>query len=290
MGELVFGTRVAEGDPALLDAYFEGLGLDRANTASLRANLPRLLVYRKLVRERLSEAIELAVPRTLARLGPLFDEYLARFLAELGPRSHYLRDVTNEWLDFCAPLWRSDPRVASYLHDLARHEALEIVIASGADAAPADSALELGLECSLRFIEAARVVRYTFAVHALPEDPADRSIPRTAPTALFVYRSPEHDVRYLELTPLAAGILERLLGGATLGEAVTLATHEAECPLDASVLDGTARLLADLAARGALLGAVALTREEPADPLPRALNPAEKGSTLTPPREQKEGP
>jgi len=267
MSELVLGAGVAPDDDAAVDAFIERLGLDAANGASLRASLPRLLVYRTLVRARLEEAIELAVPRSLARLGPLFTEYFERFLREQGPRTHYLRDVTNEWLDFCAPLWRADERVPNYLHDLARHEALEIVVASGADPAPADDAAELRLERGLCFIEAACVVRYAFAVHELSEDVSDRSVPRAVPTALFVYRSPEHDVRYLELTPLAAAILERLLAGATLGEAVTGATGEAQLALDPSVLEGTARLLAELVERGALLGA-------------SPLNAPPKGSTI----------
>jgi hypothetical protein len=228
------------------------------------------------VRSRLREAVELAVPRTLVRLGPLFDEYFGRFLAERGPRTHYLRDVTREWLDFCEPLWAEDARVPAYLVDLAWHEALEIIVASGADPVPLAGAPELDLARGLSFIEAARVVRYRHAVHELSEDPRDTRAPRSSPTALFVYRSPEHDVRYLELTPLAAAILERLLQGAALGEAVTLAARGAGAALDAGVLEGTARLLSELAARGALLGPapakageagtkLALSQHDPAD-------------------------
>jgi hypothetical protein len=252
---LVLGPSVELGDEAAVEAYLATAELDAENRASLRRNLAGLLVYRRLVRARLQEALELAVPRSLERLGPLFEEYFDRFLAERGPRTHYLRDVTSEWLDFCAPFWSKDARVPSYLHDLARHEALEISIASGADPAPAEGSAELDLARGLRFIEAARVVRYGHAVHELPENPSDRSAPRAVSTALFVYRSPEHDVRYLELTPLAADILEHLLGGETLGQAVTRAANTLVVPLDGAVLEGTARLLAELAERGALLGA-----------------------------------
>jgi hypothetical protein len=256
MSELVFGAG-PPADAAALDAYVAGLGLDAARRARFRVELERLLVYRSLVRSRLREAIELATPRTLARLGPLFEAYFGRFLAERGPRTHYLRDVTAEWLEFCAPLWQADARVPRYLLDLAWHEALEFIVAAGADAEPRDGTGTLELERGLRFIEAARVVRYAFAVHELPDELADRSEPRAAPTALFVYRSPEHEVRYLELSPLAAAILEALLGGATLGDAVTRGAALTGVPLDESVLTGTARLLADLADRGALLGATA---------------------------------
>ncbi|HEY3496803.1 MAG TPA: DUF2063 domain-containing protein [Polyangiaceae bacterium] len=280
VGEIVLGASPPSGDARALEAYVERFGLDAANAASLRQNLERLLVYRTLVRTRLREAIELAIPRTLARLGTLFDEYFDRFLAERGPRTHYLRDVTSEWLDHAAPLWRADPRIPPYLHDLARHEALEIVVASGADVAPGTPTGELALDRRLSFIEAACVVRYAFAVHTLPEELADRSEPPSRATALFVYRSPEHDVRYLELTPLAAAILEQLLAGAALGEAVTFAARTAAVPLTPAVLEGTASLLADLADRGALLGA---SKEEP-------LKPAREDSTMALSRGEKDGP
>ncbi len=43
---------------------------------------------------------------------------------------------------------------------------------------------------------------------------------------LFVYRSPEHEVRYLELSALAFGILRRLLDGAPLEGAIAGAASE----------------------------------------------------------------
>ena len=114
---------------------------------------------------------------------------------------------------------------------------------------------ELDPERGLAFTATARVVRTAFAVHRLSDDPADRREPERIPTALFVYRSPEHDVRYLELTPLAAEILERLLAGKSLRSTLAAATSDLGVPLDEAVLEGTARLLADLAERGAITGA-----------------------------------
>lgn len=251
--------------------------------AALRAEFERLLVYRRLVRSTLREAVELAIPRTMARLGALFDEYFERFLAERGPRTHYLRDVTTELLDFCAPLWPEDTRVPAWALELARHEALEIVISSLRELGTARELGELDLERGLCFVEAARVTRYAFAVHRLTRDEADRTPPERVPTALFVYRDPEYDVRYLELSPLAAALLERLLRGETLRLALFAAC--AETGTDAgSALDGTARLLADLAARGALLGAAAPngveTKPERAVASPHGLRGARETTTM----------
>ena len=57
------------------------------------------------------------------------------------------------------------------------------------------------------------------------------------------------------MTPLAASVLGRLVLGATLRNALTEATDEHGLALDHAVLSGTARVLSDLAERGALVGA-----------------------------------
>jgi hypothetical protein len=214
----------------------------------------RLLVYRDLVRGNLREALQLSIPRSMARLGASFDEYFDRFLQERAPRTHYLRDVTPELLAFCRPYWADDPRVPAYLADLALHESLHIevsalpVLPRGHEAAP------LTLEQGVDFSAALRLVRYAHAVHELDADIADRSTPAPRPVALLVYRSREHEVRYLELSPLAHDIVERLLADDSLASAVQEAAARAGTPLTEGVLAGAAQLLADLAERGVIRG------------------------------------
>jgi len=255
MRELVLGPAVSAGDRASVDAWLARSGVGGADADALRAELARLSVYRELVRARLLGVVELQLPRFRARLGALFDEYFERCLAERGPRSHYLRDVTTELLDFAEPLVAADPRVPAWALELARHEALDVLVGSLAEAPRPEPAAELDPERALAFTSTARVVRYAHAVHRLSSDPGDRAEPERSPTALFVYRGPEHDVRYLELTPLAAAILERLIAGETLRSALEDAARALGTPLDQAVLEGAARLLAELAERGAVVGA-----------------------------------
>lgn len=250
LSELVLGPPLGERELAELCTRH---GVEPDDAAALAAELERWVAYRALVQDTLRGAVELAIPRTLARLGPLFDEYFVRFLRERGPATHYLRDVTSELLDYCAPLWAADARVPPWTLDLARHEAVRIVVSSHRERVAAAPLGELELERGLCFSEAARVARYAFAVHRLSADEADRTPPEAAATALLVYRDPEHDVRYLELTPLAAVLLERLLAGASLKDAL-LAACRATDSEPAAALEGTARLLAELAERGVVLG------------------------------------
>lgn len=255
LAELVLGKAVAPSDETAVREWLARHDVDADDAAAiLDQGIERFLVYRSLVRATLEEALDKALPRTLARLGTLGQAYFDGFLADRGPRTHYLRDVTNEFLDYCAPQWAADARVPSYLIELARHEALHLSMAAAPRAESAVALAPLDLQSGLAFIEAARLVHYDYAVHELPSDPDDRRAPECRKTSLFVYRGPEHDVRYLELTPLAASILEHLLQGETLGDSLSRAAAAHEVALDAAVLTGAAHVLADLSARGTLLG------------------------------------
>jgi hypothetical protein len=71
-------------------------------------------------------------------------------------------------------------------------------------------------------------------------------------------------VRYLELTPLAALIIERLLAGESLKDSLIGATSASGTVLDDATLEGAATLLSDLSARGVLLGPCAARAANPA--------------------------
>jgi hypothetical protein len=237
-------------------------GADLEATAAIPAE--RLLIYRRLIRRSLRGAVALEIPRTAARLGDAFDAYLDRFLDEELPRSRYLRDVAFEFVRWAAPRWAEDPSVPGYLGDLARHELIAFVAAGAIAAEDREGATseqgttgaegELSLERGVLFHRSATLVRYDHAVHRLQADLSSRDVPPREPTALFVYRDADHDIRYLELTPLAAAIAGRLLAGATLRDAVLGGCEELGHAVDAAVLEGAAALLADLHQRGALLG------------------------------------
>lgn len=260
LGELTLGPPL---DHVRLRALCKKHEVSEVDAAALAESLERLAVYRQLVRGNLREALELSIPRSIARMGSLFDEYFDRFLSEQGPRTHYLRDVTPELLDFCAPLWERDARVPSYLLELARHEALHIQVSAMPALPRGHVAAGLSLDQGVRLSEALQLVRYRHAVHELPADATEGAEPTARAVSLLVYRSPEHDVRYLELTPLARGIVERLLAQQSLGAAVQGAAAEEGASLTEAVLAGAAQLLADLAERGVVWGPTPLPAEGP---------------------------
>lgn len=277
MAELVLGPGFDPDDDASAADFAERHALSPKDAASFRgAHGRRLLVYRELVRATLGDAVELAIPRSIARLGAVFDEYFTEFLATRGPQSHYLRDVTREFLSFCAPRWAADDRVPAYVPALAELEALHIEIAA---APPREEPIALGvlsLESRFHFSEAMRLVHFAHSVHELSEELADRSVPAARDTWLLVYRSADHNVRYLELTRLAAAIVARLFEGANLRDGLLDAVREAGRTLDAATLDGTAALLADLAERGVVLGPRTVDEPRAAAPNVSTLEPSRR--------------
>jgi hypothetical protein len=256
MHDLVEDPSAPDPDRGEPEAWLERRPVPESDAAAL-AELggKRLTLYRRLVRRGLSSAIRVEIPRTASRLGARFDEEVSHFLDAGGPTSHYLRDVAFEFVGWAAPRWRAARDVADYLADLARHELLAFEVAAAPARDVGAARPELELDAPVLFDPAAKVARYDFAVHRLSAALTARDEPDRVDTVLLAYRDVEHDVRYLELTPVAARIVERLMDGANLGEAMKGATRDRGVPLDQTVLDGAAVLLSDLAERGVLLGA-----------------------------------
>lgn len=254
LAELTLGAEIAPGDSAAIAAWLTRHGLEGSDAQALSRDFPRLLVYRKLVRNNLQGALRATIPRTLARLGARFELDFDAFLLERPPVSHVLRDVTPRFLEFALPRWAADHRVPTYLADLARHEALQIEVASQLALPKAHVQPELSLEHGVELIAAARLVHYTWAVHRLPESEDSREPPEACAVDLLAYRSPDHEVRYLELGPFAVALLEGLLARQTLAAALQRAADHVGSALDDALLTRAARLLADLAERGVLLG------------------------------------
>ena len=255
LAELTLGPELSEGDAVGIAAWLLRHGVREPDARALTRDFSRLLVYRKLVRGNLREALRATLPRTLARLDAGFEPYFAEFLRVSPPVTHYLRDLPAHFLSFALERWASDPSVPAYLGDLARHEALQVEVASllalPKDHVPAELSLDQGVE----FIAAVRLVEYAWAVHRLPDDESSRKLPERSRTSLLVYRSPEHEVRYLELGPFAQALLASLLNERlSLQRSLQSAAERVGTPLNDELLMRAARLLADLAERGALLG------------------------------------
>lgn len=248
-------TRALEQDPA---RFLAAHGLDPEDAEAMRGNLRRLTLYRRLVRHNVVNVVQAMLERTRARFElakpGLFDATVDAFLSEVGPRTPHLRDVPAELLAFAAPRWKADASLPPWLLEHAELELVEFTIGIAPRAGEVGELVDVAPDRPLAFAEPNAIVRTTYAVHELPADDA-RAAPVAREVALLVYRDDEHRTRFLELSPLACAILERLRAGSPLASAMVLACEASGTKLDDVVLAGAARLLADLAERGVLLGA-----------------------------------
>ena len=242
-------------------------GVSPEDLAVVAAAPKRLALYRRLVRNTLLGVTAKMMPRTRARLndvaGGAFDASFDAFLAEAAPRTHYLRDVPAEFLAWAGPRWAKGAGLPRYAADLAAYELVHFQIAAAPPLTDADAVADLALDRELVFCPACRLARYAHAVHLLPEALEDRTEPAAGDVALLVYRDRENAVRVLELSRLAAAIVQALFAGHPLGSAIAEACKAEGTTMTADVLAGTARMLADWGDRGVLLGAGKVSASPP---------------------------
>lgn len=253
-------------DACLCEAAGEAIARDLRGFLEARAVLSddieavlqaprRLAVYRSLVRNGIAAVVARILPRTRARMNAAcsgrFDLDLARFLEERGPRTRYLRDVPDELVAWAAARWRADPDLPPYLCDLSVFELTCFAVASCE--APLDPPVrDVAAGRSLVFSRSVRFLRADWAIHELGPDVESTDDPARRSVHLLAYRDPQHAVRWLELTPMAAAIVERLALGEPIAAGVARACEAAGTAVDRTELAG---LLADLAVRGVILGA-----------------------------------
>ena len=258
IADACLGARTGDELEHDLPGFVARYGLSPDEARALAADGRRLLAYRLLVRNNLAGVVFKMMARTRARDAAAFDATFAQFLDEVGPKSHYLRDVPHELFAWARPRWESDPSLPRYLVDLAAYELLEYAV-SAADAAAPPALADVALDRAIAFAAHARLARYHCAVHTLPDDPADATVPTQRDVALVLYRDADEALASLELSALHATAVERLLAGDTLEAALRSAATGHDVALDDGVLASFAEIIADLGERGVVLGGLALT-------------------------------
>jgi hypothetical protein len=241
-----------------LSAFLREHGIGGDDAEALLASPRRLGLYRRLVRHNVVGVIETMLEATKARIearvpGEL-DRSIVQFLDEVGPKTPHLRDVPSEFVAFIAPRWRANTKLPAWLVDYAELELVDFTISVAPRPLPPPPLAEVTADRPLVFADPRRMVHLGWAVNALARDDVQAE-PEKRDVTILVYRDADHASRFLELTPLAGAILERLFAGDALGAAMVNACTAKNYPMDDQVLAGAARLLADLGERGVLLGA-----------------------------------
>ena len=209
----------------------------------------RWLVYRDLVRTRITGVIDAALPRTKAVVGDEpFERMIGEWLAGGGPKTRYYRHVPNELADFAIPIWKHG--APPWLADLARYE----ITVWSVRHAPPNPTPEVDFAFERRPIvgAAVQVLRLDYPVHQRPTPQAgyDR-----VPVILCVYRAEDHRPVPQQLNPLAADLLDAWQRGEeTVAESVQRVASAHDTAIGPAFIEKLSTLITTFIERGIIVG------------------------------------
>ncbi len=228
-----------------------------ADRDALLAAPRRLSLYRKLVRGNVTSVAEAILERGYAHLERAakgaWDAGVDAYLAGGGPRTAHLRDVPGELCAVLLPRIMQDARVPPYVAELFRLDLAEFTLGAHADVLVPASVTDVDASRPVLLRGPFERLRVAYPVHELTSASTSHVGPRDS--RLFLYRTAEHDVSIVVLSPFADELLARLVDGATLGVAIGEAAAALDVPVSEPLLTEVARWLADFGERGVLLGA-----------------------------------
>lgn len=256
--------RVAR-DPALRDRFAQApeatlieLGLDPRECAGMLRHGPtRLLAYHEMVHNRLLGTIRTFLGAAAERLGR--DRLRAdvdAWIAEPGPTTPYLRDIPAEFLAWARPRWEADDSLPPWLPELAAHQVLIRTVRNDPREVGEQNDHKLDLERPIACNATVRVVRYRWSVHRLPKQLTPEQAPVEDSPIVIAYRRRDEQPAFVDIEPRAAHLLELLLAGNSLRDALFGACAATGETLDDAILSATALTLADWIDRHVLLGGV----------------------------------
>lgn len=218
----------------------------------------RMAIYRDLFFNNIASLLEPVFPVLRAILGePRWRALVRDFMVRHRSHTPLFPELSQAFLDFLAGRVGAGYDDPPFLLELAHYEWAELALTiSTADpqAVAADPDGDL-LDGAPVISPLAWRLCYRWPVHRLGPafQPAE---PPPTPTCLLVWRGPDERVGFLELNPVSARLLELIdarpdASGRALLDAIA---GELQHPAPAQVIAGGAALLADLRARGVVLG------------------------------------
>ena len=210
----------------------------------------RWLLYRTMVRSRLFGMARSGLPRSAEAMGQeRFDASVARYLAERGPRSRFIRDVVDELAEHALPGWEGDPSLPPHIGDLVRYETTKWRVATVPWEATPETSDELDFAGIPVFNPSVHTTSVRYRVDKQNE-------PLLEPHLAVLYRKPgDAKIYHYVLNPEGAALFvawrepERSLADGV--KAVLAAAHREP---SASFIDGMAGVLADLVGQTIILG------------------------------------
>lgn len=220
-----------------------------SSLAALGGDPARWLLYRSMVRARITETVSASLPRSRAALGDAaFEGAIDRWLRDDPPTTRYARELCLAFSRFIiADRSRLPPDAPPWSMALLRYESavMEVVIAED----PPTTRAPLAMSLPVALTPAHRVLRHDWAVHR-------EGLPVAEDVTVLVYRDEDRALGALELNPVAREIVEHLgAPSVSLEAAITQTLAPRGLAPDSGFIESVATLLSDLLERGVVLGA-----------------------------------
>lgn len=248
-------AQVCFGEEPSTQAAVRAHRLSEEDAEALAGQEAQLGVYRRLLRANVEGVMRAVCPIAWGAMCTAHADdvsaMLTAFLSDPGPRTHALRDVPREFFSWARARWEG--RLPLVLIERADFECLEFEVGASPARAPEGPYKALALDATLVFREPLALAAFEHAVHE-PDAPRRK-------VRLALFRDEEHQVQTIELDAFGFALLE------ASRQATLINALETACLGCAILFDGEARaraakLLADWAASGLLLGSLSTSTRD----------------------------
>ncbi|HEU4707762.1 MAG TPA: putative DNA-binding domain-containing protein [Methylophilaceae bacterium] len=219
-----------------------------------KVSAKRMRVYTEIVFNNLESSVAACFPVAKKVLGiRSWTKLVRKFFIEHESRSPLFRQIPEEFLKWL----EHAPEVPPYLYSLAHYEWVELAVATAdvsVDPHVVDPIGDL-LEQVAVLAPSMMLLRYDYPVHKL--SPRRKPIaPLPQPVHLLVFRNAEDEVRFIELNPVTARLVEILQDDHLTGrQALQQIAVELAHPDPDTIIRFGRELLADLRQQGVIVGA-----------------------------------
>jgi hypothetical protein len=209
----------------------------------------RMAMYRELFFNNIDSFLAANFPVIRAILtDSQWFELAQDFFAKHSSQTPHFSEIPEEFLDYLQNE-RSNPDDFPFLLELAHYEWVEMALSIAKDNVPENRVNPDNLEQQrVRLSPLAWPLAYQYPVHKISPD----FLPQTAPdsaTFLVVYRNPDDEVNFIEITPITYRLLEIIQGHeqALVIDCLKQVADESKHPNPETIIAGGLEILKELA-------------------------------------------
>lgn len=211
----------------------------------------RMAIYRRLFYNNIEGFCSNAFPVLKSVVDETHWHAMVRdFMVQHRCRSPLFNEIAREFIAFLQQQ-RNDPADPPFLAELAHYEWVELAlnIASADYQQTTLEADEDAMQLVLQTTALAWPLAYQYPVHQIsPQNQPQQPLPQ--PVYLLVYRNAEDKVKFIELNPVSARLLDLLNAGLTGTQAATQIAEELQHHNHEVVMTGARQLIVDWIQRG----------------------------------------